>query len=496
MPTKTQSKKALKVLFVTPEIHPLIKTGGLADVSGALPAALRAIKVDVRALIPGYTQILSTLKNKRQIARIADIPGLGEVRLFSAKMPESNVPLIIVDYPAYYARVGGPYVDKNGLEWPDNALRFGLLSRIAALLGSEASPLDWAPDIVHCNDWQSGLTPAYLHFTHGRRAASVMTIHNLAYQGIFPPESVAQLSLPPESFSMHGVEYYGNLSFLKAGLFYADHLTTVSPTYAQEIQSEALGFGLQGLLRERKTHLTGILNGVDTEHWNPAGDTFLAKTYSSTRLAGKKANKEALQRRFNLPVSPDIPLLGVVSRITHQKGLDLLLGIASLITAEPAQIIILGTGEPILEKALLALSRKHPHHFHAVIGFDEGLSHLIEAGSDIFLMPSRFEPCGLNQMYSMLYGTPPVVTATGGLADTVTDLTPDSLKNGSATGFVFKELTAENLLLTVKRAITTYHNKKVWRQLQLNGMRRDFGWELSAKAYLALYTQLAAHTGG
>ena len=492
MPAKKSRKNAPKVLFVTPEVHPLIKTGGLADVSAALPAALRAIGVDVRILIPGYSTILSTLSNKRQLARIIDIPGLGEVRLLSARIPETGVPLIIVDYPAYYARPGGPYVDKNGNDWPDNALRFGLLSRIAAMLGGDGSPLAWRPDIVHCNDWQSGLTPAYLHFAKGRKAPTVMTIHNLAYQGIFPPEVLAELGLPTESYHMHGVEYYGNLSFLKAGLFYADHLTTVSPTYAQEIQSEPLGFGMQGLLAERSSHLTGILNGVDVEHWNPASDSCLPRTYSATRLAGKKANKKALQQYLNLPVSPDIPLLGVISRITHQKGLDLLLEITPLLVAEPVQIVILGSGDARLEQAFLLLSRKYPDHFRAVIGFDEGLSHLIEAAADIFLMPSRFEPCGLNQMYSMLYGTPPVVTSTGGLADTVVDVTPGTLADNSATGFVFKELTAENFLHAIKRACVTYHDKKIWHKIQLTGMRKDFSWEHSARAYLALYSRFMA----
>ncbi len=490
MQANSRKNKKPKVLFVTSEIHPLIKTGGLADVSAALPVALRTIGVDVRVLVPGYPRILSSVKNKRKLARIIDIPGHGEVNLLSAKIPGCDVPIIIVDYPAFYERTGGPYSDKSGLDWPDNALRFGLLSRIAALLGSDANPLTWKPDIVHCNDWQTGLAPAYLHFAKGPKAATVMTVHNLAYQGIFPSEIFPQLNLPEACFNMHGVEYYGNISFLKAGLYYANHLTTVSPTYAKEIQSEALGFGLQGLLAERANQLTGILNGVDAEHWNPACDTHLATTYSPTRLNGKKTNKQALQKQLNLPVSADIPLFGVVSRITHQKGLDLLLEILPSIVREPAQIILLGTGELELEQAFLLLGEQYPNHFRAVIGFDEGLSHQVEAGADIFLMPSRFEPCGLNQMYSMLYGTPPIVTPTGGLADTVVDLTPSSLKDGSATGFMLQSFTATNLLQTVKRAIEAYHDKKTWRKVQLNGMRRDFGWTKSAETYLSLYLSL------
>ncbi len=492
MPTNKRNRKATsKVLFVTSEVYPLIKTGGLADVSASLPTAMRALDIDVRILIPGYRQVLSALKNKREIARIANLPGLGVVRLLSSKMPESGVPVIIIDYPAFYDRDGGPYIDKNGQDWTDNAIRFGLLSRIAAILGSETSPLNWHPDIVHCNDWQSGLTPAYLNYQPGRKAATVMTIHNLAYQGIFPLQTATQLALPQQCLSMHGVEYYGNLSFLKAGLFYADHLTTVSPTYAREIQSEPLGFGMQGLLAHRTAHLTGILNGVDTEHWNPECDTHLPKTYGPSRLSGKAACKTALQKQLNLPASKDIPIIGIVSRITDQKGLDVILDIAPRLFMNAVQVVILGSGDPKMEQAFKLLAKQFPLRCATVIGFNEGLSHLVEAGADMFLMPSRFEPCGLNQMYSMLYGTPPIVNATGGLADTVTDTNPDSLKQDSATGFVLTSLTPENLLHTINKAINTYHDKKIWRRIQLNGMRRDFGWDASAKAYAALYLKLS-----
>ncbi len=490
LPSKTRRKKTLKVLFATPEIHPLVKTGGLGDVSGALPPALRHVGVDARVLVPGYSKLMAAVPKKRLLARMSGIPEHGEIRLLSAAMPGSGTPLLIVDYPPYYDRPGGPYLDARGRDWPDNMWRFGLLSRVAALLGSGGGPLAWRPDIVHCNDWQTGLAPALLHFAPGPKAATVITIHNLAYQGIFPPEYVTRLGLPASSFSMEGVEYYGSLSFLKAGLFYADHITTVSPTYAAEIQGEPLGFGLQGLLAARKAHLTGIVNGVDLEHWNPSADPFLPKTYSAHRLAGKQANKLALQRRLGLEGSPDVPLLGMVSRITDQKGVDLVLQIASRIIAEPAQLALLGTGDPALEQACLKLARRHPGRIGLHIGFDEGLSHLVEAGSDIFLMPSRFEPCGLNQMYSMIYGTPPVVHATGGLADTVVDATPATLKDGSATGFVFDRLTPQDFLAAVRRALSAYRDKKTWRGLQRNGMGRDFSWERSALEYRAVYGTL------
>ncbi|HXU94494.1 MAG TPA: glycogen/starch synthase, partial [Gallionella sp.] len=281
----------MKVLFATSEVAPLIKTGGLADVSGALPAALSAIGVDVRVLVPGYTPVLAQLPQHTIVAVFDDLPGFPSARLLSGET-ENDVPLLVLDCPELYQREGGPYQDIDGRDWADNALRFGLLSKVAAVLGSGASPLDWRPDLVHCNDWQTGLAPAYLRFAHG--VPTVMTVHNLAFQGIFPPSTLHELHLPPSCFGIDGVEYYGNVSFLKAGLFYADHITTVSPNYAREIQEEPLGFGMQGLLSLRRDSLTGILNGIDTKEWDPAGDGYLAKKYSAAHMAGKAANKEAL----------------------------------------------------------------------------------------------------------------------------------------------------------------------------------------------------------
>jgi len=488
MPLSSASPAGLKVLFATSEIHPLIKTGGLADVSGALPAALHRLGVDVRLLLPGYPQVMDGLKNKWVVA--TGIFEFGEVRLLSSVMPDSGVPVLVVDYPPLYRRAGGPYQDAHGRDWPDNALRFGLLSRIGALLGSDASPLPWRPDIVHCNDWQTALIPPLLYYAQGAKAATLMTIHNLAYQGIFAPELTTHLGLPPESFSMHGVEFCGSLSFLKGGLYYADHISTVSPTYAEEIQTDELGFGLQGLLRERREQLTGIVNGIDAQQWNPVSDPFLATNYSASKLAAKEANKSALQARLKLDPDPAIPLLAVISRIAPQKGLDLLLEIAPALLKQPLQIVMLGSGERSMEHAFQKLAREHRGKVSVTIGFDEGLSHLMEAGADIFLMPSRFEPCGLNQMYSQCYGTPPVVHATGGLADTVVDANPATLKDGSATGFVFESFSAPDFLAAVQRALSTYRKKRTWRTLQKNGMGRDFSWEASAAKYLALYRSL------
>ena len=479
----------MRVLFVTSEIAPLIKTGGLADVSGALPAALHALGVDVHVLLPGYPQVIKALPQLQFALRFAGFPGLPEANLLSGVLP-NGVPLWVLECPELYQRGGGPYQDAHGVDWIDNAQRFGLLSKIGAVLGSADTPLKWKPDVVHCNDWQAGLTPAYLRFAPAP-AASVMSVHNLAFQGVFPPQVAGELGLPKEFFQINGVEYYGNLSFLKAGLFYADHITTVSPTYAAEIQGEALGFGLQGLLSHRRADLSGIVNGIDTKEWNPADDHNIAKPYSAKNLKGKEASKLELQKRMGLNVDPDIPLFGLVGRFTYQKGLDMVLEIAPQLASLPAQLVLLGTGDAEMQRAALQLSHRYSGQISAYVGFDEGLSHLIEAGADIFLMPSRFEPCGLNQMYSQRYGTPPIVHATGGLLDTVVDCNEATLADGSASGFVFGSgMAATNLLGAVLRAVVAYHNKKTWHALQRNGMNKDFGWDKSAAAYRDVYERL------
>ncbi|MEQ1525361.1 MAG: glycogen synthase GlgA [Gallionella sp.] len=480
----------LKVLFATSEIAPLIKTGGLADVSAALPVALRAIGIDVQVLLPGYTQVFNQLGEYEVLATFGALTGFPIARLLSTKMA-NGLPLLVLDCPDLFRREGGPYQNTSGQDWADNALRFGLLSKVAAVLGSGESPLEWHPDLIHCNDWQTGLAPAYLHFLQGA-VPSVVTIHNLAFQGNFPPTTVAELQLPPECFSMQGVEFYGNLSFLKAGLVYANHITTVSPTYAKEIQQAELGFGLQGLLTERNDSLTGILNGIDTDEWNPAADKFLKRSYDAQNLSHKSENKGLLQYRMRLRVDSSVPLLGVVSRFTQQKGLDVLLEIAPRLVELPVQLVMLGSGDVAMQNAALELSKRYAGKIAAHIGFSESLSHLIEAGSDIFVMPSRFEPCGLNQFYSQRYGTPPIVHETGGLADSVVDCTEEMLNAGSASGFSFNAMTAENLFATIQRAVNLYHQPSQWQALQKNCMTKNFSWEVSAEAYQAVYRKILA----
>jgi len=471
----------LTVLFVASEVAPLIKTGGLADVAGSLPAALMHAGVDVRVLVPGYKQVMEAVKSK---GRLTSFPVLGDMpasQLLAGKLP-SGVPLMIVDSPRLYDRPGGPYQDAAGGDWPDNAVRFGLLSYLAAVLAGPASPISWRPRVLHCNDWQTGLAAAYLHFMPGDKARTVMTIHNLAYQGVFPPTTVSRLGLPPSSFAPDGVEYYGNMSFLKAGLYYADHITTVSPNYAREIQLEPLGMGMQGLLAHRAGALTGILNGIDTDAWDPETDPYIQRYYNAVRLPAKQENKHALQQRLGLALDDRLPLLAAIGRFTLQKGLDLLLEIAPGLLRLPAQLAVLGAGDAPLQEAFLALARANAGRVAVHVGYDEGLAHQIEAGADIFLMPSRFEPCGLNQMYSQRYGTPPVARATGGLADTIED---------GRTGFLFDEMNAAALTGAVQRALRSYQDPAEWRRMQRAAMARDFSWDAAARRYADLYLRLA-----
>jgi starch synthase len=483
---------APRVLFAVAEIAPWVKTGGLGDIAASLPAALRTAGVDARVLVPAYPAVRKALGAVREVAEVTEPGGALPPAVLLAGITPNGVPVYALDCLALFARSGDPYLDATGIEWPDNHLRFGLLSKVAALIALGLPGLDWVPQVMHCNDWHTGLAPAYLHFAGAAHAKSVFTIHNIAFQGNFPRETFDQLALPARAFAIDGVEYHGQVSFLKTGLQYADAITTVSPTYAREIQGEELGFGFAGLLRQRAAALTGVLNGIDTREWNPATDVHLAKRYASGALEDKAANKAALQRRLKLPVTDDRPLLGVVSRLTHQKGLDLLLAVAREVGELPAQLVVLGTGDKTLEKEFAALARKHRDRCVAFIGFDETLAHLIEAGADMFVMPSRFEPCGLNQMYSLRYGTPPVVHATGGLADTVVDCTESTLAAGTANGFVLTEPTAPALLAALTRAVETWRDRARWRALQVNGMRLDFSWDAGARRYREIYEGLVA----
>ncbi len=463
----------MRVLFVTPECAPLTKTGGLGDVSAALPAALRALGHDVRVLLPGYAAVLAGLPAARETARLEL---LGE----ASRILETEE-FVVLDCPALYVRDGGPYQNAHGEDWPDNAQRFGLLSRVAALLGGGASPLEWRPQVLHCNDWPCGLAPVYLAFENPR-AAAIMTVHNLAFQGLFDASWMKLLALPTATFSIEGLEFYGRLSFLKGGLAYADAITTVSPTYAREIQTEELGCGLDGLLRARREVLSGIANGIDIDDWDPQRDARIAQRYGPWTLERKSANKQALQRRLGLAVDAGVPLVGTVCRFTEQKGIDLIAAAADTLVALPAQLAVLGTGERRYESDLRAAAARHPGALAVAVGFDEDLAHLIEAGSDLYLMPSRFEPCGLNQMYSQRYGTPPVARATGGLVDTIAD---------GETGFLFERAEPGELVAALRRALEAWRDARHWRDIQRRAMERDFSWAAPARQYAALYSRLA-----
>jgi starch synthase len=479
----------LRVLFATSEAYPLIKTGGLADVSGALPKAIGQLadfKGDIKIVMPAYSAVLAKLNN---IQTIANIDVLGQAcAIITGTMPDSELDVIAIQNAFLYERAGGPYSDENGVDWVDNALRFGVLSRVASLLCSAQSPLPaWLPDLIQCNDWQTGLAPAYMKLLDNSKVKSIFSIHNLAFQGCFDVAWLAPLELPLAHFQINGFEYFKQISFLKAGLFYADKLCTVSPTYAQEIQTTQFGFGLEGLLKARSVDLTGIVNGIDLQEWNPATDVHLPKNYSNSRITGKHAVKHALQQQLGLQIDANAPLLGVVSRLTHQKGLDLLPEIMPALIKQGCQFAILGSGDKALEAQFNELAESFPNQVSMNTGYHEHLSHNIMAGSDMFIMPSRFEPCGLNQLYGLAYGTPPIVSLTGGLADSVCDTHELSLKNNTATGFVVKNVNSASLLVTIQRAIKIWHDKKTWRQIQKNGMKRDISWDSSAKDYLNLY---------
>ncbi|NOX93215.1 MAG: glycogen synthase GlgA [Gammaproteobacteria bacterium] len=474
----------MRILFVSSEAYPLIKTGGLGDVAGSLPHALLDLQLDVRLIIPAYATAIGQLDETKILAQFSE--GGDTVTLHEGRLPGSQLKVWLVDAPGYFDRPGNPYLDSNGQPWVDNAERFALFSRIVTRLALNQAGLDWAPDVVHCNDWQTGLVPALLALSP-QRPATVFTIHNLAYQGLFPVDSLQKLGLPASWWSHHVLEFHGQLSFIKGGLVFADCISTVSPGYAREIQTAEFGNGLEGLLRHRSAVLSGILNGIDTNEWNPATDPLLEKHYDANNLFGKQFNKQALQTALGLPQKPGTPLIGLVSRLVTQKGIDIILDAISDLVKLPLQLVLLGSGDRILETRLTTLARQHPNKLAVSIGYDETLAHRIEAGADMYLMPSRFEPCGLNQMYSLRYGTVPIVRNVGGLADTVTDTSAKTLANGTANGFVVNTDNSLALVKTIKRALRRYRDKAQWQQLQTTGMRQDLSWGNSAQEYLALY---------
>lgn len=475
----------MRILFAGTELFPHVKVGGLADVMAALPKALRNLGVDARLLLPGFPTLMQAVAPLEPVLALGDLMGGGQARVLLGRSP-AGLPLYLLDQPWFYGH-GAPY-EAGG----DMPLRFGALAWAAAHLGRHGDAQGWKPDLVHAHDWPTALAPAYLALEEGPRPRTVLTIHNLAYQGLFPADLLAPLGLPAASFHPEGLEFYGKLGFLKAGLVYADRLSTVSPTYAQEILGPE-GLGLEGLLQRRNGRLRGILNGVDDEVWNPSTDPHLPGSFGPSDLAARAAGKLELQRELGLRQDADQPLFAIVSRLAAQKGLDLVLEAQGWFAAQNTQLVVLGQGDPELEARFLAAARLHPSRVVARIGFDEGLSHRIYGGADAILVPSRQEPCGLTQMYALRYGALPVVRATGGLADTVVDATPEAIRAGRATGFVFQEARPEALIGALERALTLYRDQRgTWVELQKRGMAQDFGWGRAAREYLELYEELAS----
>lgn len=479
----------MKVLSVASEAHPLVKTGGLADVVGALPAALSHYGAEVRTLLPGYPAVLSGIRRRKQVHDYGTFFG-GKAAILEAEA--AGLTLFVLDAPQLYDRPDGPY-GANGGEWADNWRRYAALARAGADIGMGLVAA-WKPDIVHAHDWQAAMTPAYLRYGGAGHLPSVVTIHNLAFQGQFPASIFPELGLPPEAMALDGVEYYGGVGFLKAGLQSAHAITTVSPTYAQEIRTPAFGMGLDGLLNLRSGSLHGILNGIDVEAWNPAADTHLAAAFSARTIAARRLNRQALEERFVLERDAS-PLVTVISRLTWQKGMDILAHEFDRLVAAGLRLAILGAGDQGLEGALLAAAARHRGRAGVVIGYDEGLAHLMQGGADAILVPSRFEPCGLTQLYALRYGCVPVVARTGGLADTVVDANEAALAARAATGLLFAPDNGEALVEAARRAVRLFSDRSAWTMMQKQGMRTDVSWDRSARRYAALFRSLLSGTG-
>jgi len=505
----------LKILIACSEVVPFAKTGGLADVAGALPKALRVLEHDARVIMPYYPRFMPRraepvpsdgpfLKRVRSMRRqtsgrmavhtvvpCSDLPVRVGDRVYSAclregRFPGTRIPVYFIENPAFFDRDG--LYQENGVEYEDNLERFAFFSRAAL---ESLKTLHWQPDVIHCNDWQTALVPAYLRTTYARDpfyggTATMCAIHNIGYQGIFPAGKFPLTGLDPGLFTMEGLEFYGKTNLLKAGIVFGEIISTVSPTYSREIQTPEFGYGLHGLLQKRADDLYGVLNGIDYSVWNPRLDPHIEKNYDRDDMSGKVVCKRYLQERFSLPHA-DCPLFGMITRLADQKGLDLLAAIVDRFLEMDVQFVLLGTGDPKYHVQFEEIGKRYPHKTGVTIGFDDALAHQIEAGADAFLMPSRYEPCGLNQLYSLRYGTVPIVRRTGGLADSIQDATPTSVITGDGTGFVFVEPTPDALLEAIQRCVSMYEDFESWRRIQINGMKKDFSWHTAAKEYIKLY---------
>lgn len=474
----------MKILFAASEIYPLIKTGGLADVAGALPVALRKKGHDVKLIMPAYQGILEKVAPIQNSINLGNPFGVGDIILLETCIPDNNIPVWLVQCQALYERKGGPYLDINGIDFNDNHIRFAALSWATARIASEGRLIGWQTDILHLNDWQTGFAAAYLKSWKIDHPPIVTTVHNLRYNGSFDMDQFPDLHLSTELLSLHGMEFYGRFSALKAGLVYSDAITTVSPTYAREILTSEYGDGLDGTLRAMQSKLVGILNGVDYDQWSPEKDSYIAHQYSLPTLKQKQANKLALLQENHLSEDVSFPLFGVISRLTEQKGLDLILEAMPALLEKGARLVVLGAGDSSLETGYSELQQQYPTQVAVRIGYFEDYSHRIQAGIDALLIPSRFEPCGLTQLYALKYGTLPVVRQTGGLADTVFE------SGDNANGFVFQEASKDALQAAMERAVACFYDTPTWLQKQKNAMQYDHSWEAVTDQWATLYGSL------
>ncbi len=484
----------MKVLHVCSELFPLLKTGGLADVTGALPPVLSKLGCDSRVLLPGFPAFMKGIENLQLLIELPAKFGASKIQILSGTIPNTEIKAYVIDATGLFDRDGNPYSDSNNIPYADNYRRFALLGWVAARI-AEGIDSEWLPEVVHGHDWHAGLAAAYIKASeiyNGKKlAGTILTVHNLAYQGVFPAHVFHELELPGYFFNVHGLEFFGQLSLLKAGLFFSDKLTTVSPTYAKEIQSNEQGCGLSGLLGSRAHDLVGILNGVDPEVWNPVSDKLLIANYSAKSIANKAKCKITLQEYTGLKVQSDFPLFTIVSRLTEQKGLHLVVEGIYEIIKRGGQVAILGSGEAEIEQAFVKIAAKHPDSVAVQLGYDEDHAHRLVAGADVILVPSRFEPCGLTQLYGMIYGTLPLVHKVGGLADTVNDVSLENLAEEKATGFVFNEFNIVEFNAAVRRAFALFSRKTEWKKTQKIAMLQDLTWDAAAKKYFELYQQVS-----
>lgn len=480
----------MKVLFVASECAPFVKTGGLADVVGALPKALASTGVETKIILPAYPALADIAKKGKTVLEFDDLFG-GPAKLIAVK--SDGLSMLLLQASHLYDRPGNIYLDENGQDWADNHLRFGALCVVAAKIAAEGVNR-WKPSIVHAHDWQAGLTPLLIKMANLKKPPKcLLTIHNIAFQGLFHWSVKDIFSIPDEYLTSEGAEYWGHLGFLKAGLSFSDQITTVSPTYAKELLSSEFGLGLEGLLQARDHQLSGIINGIDLDIWNPEDDEHLVVNYTSKSIGRKKKNRKQIQNLFGLDASTIAPLFCVISRLTSQKGLDLLLEVIPDIVERGGQLALLGTGEKQLEEGFSEAAKRFEGRIGVKIGYDESLSHILQGGSDAILVPSRFEPCGLTQLYGLRYGTIPVVASTGGLADTVTDASEANIKSKVATGIKFEPVTADALRKAIFRACDLHAKPAVWKSIIKNAMSYPVGWDQSAPAYHALYSNMTTH---